>query len=111
MIDVGVADLSEGKGLDFAFGVPVLYVDVRWIAEDSRAESKDALVGVVGLFIMKLIEAGVVAGTDGNASTSSRLKSGEGREVTEETEVAEEGGVDSVEIGRSKLDDVWEVIG
>jgi len=54
---------------------------------------------------------GVVAGTDGNASTSSRLKSGEGRkELTEETEVAEEGGVDSFEIGRSKLDDVWEVI-
>lgn len=52
-----------------------------------------------------------MAGTDGNASTSSRLKSGEGRELTEETEVAEEGGVDSFEIGRSKLDDVWEVIG
>ena len=51
-IDVGVVDLSEGKGLDFAFGVPVLYVEVRWIAEDSRAESKDALVGV-GLFISR----------------------------------------------------------
>jgi hypothetical protein len=45
-----------------------------------------------------------VAGTDGNASTSSRLKSGDGRELTEETEVVEDGGVDSFEIGRSKLD-------
>lgn len=52
-----------------------------------------------------------MAGTDGNASTSSRLKSGEGRELTEEVEVAEEGGVDSFEIGRSKLDDVWEGTG
>ena len=51
-----------------------------------------------------------MAGTDGNASTSSRLKSGDGRELIEETEVAEEGGVDSFEIGRSELDDVWEVI-
>lgn len=111
-IDVGVAALSEGKGLDLAFGVPVLYVEVRWIAEDSRAESKDALVGVWGFISRweKLIEVGVVAGTEGNASTSSRLKSGEGRELTEETEVAEEGGVDSFEIGRSELDDAWEVI-
>lgn len=52
-----------------------------------------------------------MAGTDGNASTSSRLKSGEGRELTEEVEVAEEGGVDSFEIGRRELDDVWEGIG
>ena len=52
-----------------------------------------------------------MAGTDGNASTSSRLKSGDGRELTEEPEVAEEGGVDSFEIERSKLDDVWEIIG
>ena len=56
------------------------------------------------------MEVGVVAGTDGNASTSSRLKSGEGKELTEEIEVAEEGGVDSFEIGRSELEDVWEVI-
>jgi hypothetical protein len=37
-IDVGEAALSEGKGLELAFGVPVLYVEVRWIPEDSRAE-------------------------------------------------------------------------
>ena len=52
-IDVGVAALSEGKGLELAFGVTVLYVEVRWIAEDSRAESKDALVGVA--VVAKLI--------------------------------------------------------
>ena len=42
---VGVAALSVGKGLDPAFGVVILYVEVRWIAEDSRAVSKEVAAG------------------------------------------------------------------